>query len=376
MEDFLYIKIYNDLKEKIVTGALRTGDRVPTEKELIKEYGVSRITAIKAMQKLEQEKLITRIRSKGSFVRYEDVSSFGSFGKAQSFNSKTFAFVAPCNEDIVISTLSGFQKVAISHGYGVSIFDTSQKSITDADVLRIIGTAGGYCGIVFKPTLQYDILPELTYIMKSGTPLVLIDSNLPMLNVPCVKSNNYLGGYKITQKFIEYGHRNIGMVFSKLYDLNEKERFGGYLRALTENNIDFSFDNLFLFDNDHLRESLDCVGTFKPLLITEKLSAVFSRPNPPTALVFQYDDLAAKVEQLAFEAGFKIPQSFSISGYNNAPICDQMIVPLTSVDQNYLEIAEKVFEVLMDITAGKPIKLEYLIEPQIVIRESIRNLNN
>lgn len=374
MEDFLYIKIYNDFKEKILTGTLKSGDRVPTEKEIIEQYGVSRITAIKAMQKLEQEKLITRMRSKGSFVSYEDVSTFSSFGSSFNINSKTIAFVANCSEDIVISTLTFFQKSAISHGYGVSIFDTSQKTISESDVLRLLSSAGNYCGIVYKPSVQYDALPEIVEIIQRGTPIVLMDINLPMLKIPCVKSNNYLGGYKITKKLIEYGHKNIGIVFSKLYDENEKERFGGYLRALMEHNIKLSFDNIFIFDDFRLTDNTSYVERFKPLMIVDNLKNVLFSANPPTALIMQYDDLAARVEQFAFEAGIKIPQDFSVAGYNNAPICDQMIVPITSVDQNYQEMADKIFEVLMDMNSGKPIKLEYLIEPQVVVRESIRKI--
>ena len=45
----MYERIYGDLLAKIQSGDYQPGDRLPSEKELAELYGVSRITANKAM---------------------------------------------------------------------------------------------------------------------------------------------------------------------------------------------------------------------------------------------------------------------------------------------------------------------------------------
>src|SRR5690242_2052571 len=64
----LYLKLYNFVVSEIKEGKLKSGDRVPSEKELAALFNVSRITSKKALERLEQASLIERTRGKGSFV--------------------------------------------------------------------------------------------------------------------------------------------------------------------------------------------------------------------------------------------------------------------------------------------------------------------
>ena len=56
----MYERIYGDLLAKIQSGDYQPGDRLPSEKELAELYGVSRITAKKAMDMLAKENQINR----------------------------------------------------------------------------------------------------------------------------------------------------------------------------------------------------------------------------------------------------------------------------------------------------------------------------
>src|ERR1700752_2210986 len=64
----LYERLYSYVVDEIRKGALRSGDRVPSEKELARAHGVSRITSMRALQNLERAGLVERIRGKGTFV--------------------------------------------------------------------------------------------------------------------------------------------------------------------------------------------------------------------------------------------------------------------------------------------------------------------
>ncbi|QPK78685.1 GntR family transcriptional regulator [Corynebacterium lizhenjunii] len=66
-----YLVISDNLRSKIESKELRPGDRFPTERELVDEYGVARMTVRHALEILQLEGLIDRRRGRtgGTFVR-------------------------------------------------------------------------------------------------------------------------------------------------------------------------------------------------------------------------------------------------------------------------------------------------------------------
>ncbi len=63
-----YEQMYRIVRERILAGQYQVGERIPSEKELIEEFGVSRITSKKALDMLVQEGMIHRQPGRGSFV--------------------------------------------------------------------------------------------------------------------------------------------------------------------------------------------------------------------------------------------------------------------------------------------------------------------
>lgn len=64
----LYHQIRDVLRDSLFGGDYRPGKQIPSEKELIAKYGVSRITVKQAINSLVQEGLLYKVRGKGTFV--------------------------------------------------------------------------------------------------------------------------------------------------------------------------------------------------------------------------------------------------------------------------------------------------------------------
>ncbi|MDJ0278056.1 UTRA domain-containing protein [Sphingomonas sp. 2R-10] len=64
----LHVRIRADIEHRIMSGALKPGDRIPFEHELMTAYGCSRMTVNKALSGLMAAGLIVRRRRAGSFV--------------------------------------------------------------------------------------------------------------------------------------------------------------------------------------------------------------------------------------------------------------------------------------------------------------------
>lgn len=89
----LYRQLADILSEKIKSGQYAPGDRILSENELAKGYGIGRPTARQATEALIRKGLLTRKRGAGTFVRKtpREVDLFSLGGTLSSFHSKGVA---------------------------------------------------------------------------------------------------------------------------------------------------------------------------------------------------------------------------------------------------------------------------------------------
>src|SRR2546428_7992058 len=64
----LYEQIAEQIKQRILRGELRTGDRLPTENKLAEQFGASRTAIREAMKTLAQQGLIDTRPGRGAIV--------------------------------------------------------------------------------------------------------------------------------------------------------------------------------------------------------------------------------------------------------------------------------------------------------------------
>ncbi|TCP20772.1 GntR family transcriptional regulator [Scopulibacillus darangshiensis] len=70
----LYEQLKNVLKEEIHRGIYKYGEKIPPEPVLCENYGVSRITARRAVSDLVKEDILDRQQGKGTFVKHHAVT--------------------------------------------------------------------------------------------------------------------------------------------------------------------------------------------------------------------------------------------------------------------------------------------------------------
>lgn len=92
----LYEQVLRDLKGKIVSGSYKKGELLPSEKELIATYGVSRITIRKTLSLLADMGFIETNQGKGSTVLFalDKIREDRNFAKAAEEYYRDFAGAA------------------------------------------------------------------------------------------------------------------------------------------------------------------------------------------------------------------------------------------------------------------------------------------
>jgi GntR family transcriptional regulator len=117
-----FITISEDIIEKIKSGELQPGDKIPSENELIKSYKISNTTARKSLLEIELQGWARRIKGKGTLVlnRTQDhhlVRTLGSIEdtrlgfdeklKAEGFTPKNIILEKIILQDGISSEISG-----------------------------------------------------------------------------------------------------------------------------------------------------------------------------------------------------------------------------------------------------------------------------
>jgi len=67
----LYYQLGTLLRDQILSGRYAPGEQLPTETDLVADYGVSRITVRQALKALEEQSLVRREAGRGTFVTDE-----------------------------------------------------------------------------------------------------------------------------------------------------------------------------------------------------------------------------------------------------------------------------------------------------------------
>lgn len=136
------IPLYFQLKELILSeikeGTYRSGDLIPTEKDISDTFQISRTTVRQAITELVQEGWLYRVKSKGTFVSQPKISQ-EYIRKIESFNDQMYRMgVAPTTEVLELKTMKGTEAgdsviKALELGTNDSVIFLYRKRLADGE---------------------------------------------------------------------------------------------------------------------------------------------------------------------------------------------------------------------------------------------------
>ncbi|MBE6612447.1 MAG: GntR family transcriptional regulator [Ruminococcaceae bacterium] len=360
MSEKLYQKIYHKLREQITSGVLAENDKLPTEYELMEQFGVSRVTVIKALNLLKDDGLIRRIPKVGSFVSVSDAAEpCGEKG--------TIALILAFSSEDAPGLCEAVREEAAKHGYHVMLYNTRQSVETEQKYLKSM-LEREVAGVICYPVNgEYENLSDYRALKKAGVPLVTVDKRVwqPDGEIPCVTTDNRKAAREITSWVIGKGHCRIGYCYSLLIQANARYRFKGYAEALMEHDIEY--DSALVGEMDaRLTQYRSSDSVYRQFL--EYLTSL---PEPPTALICENDVVALRIMRQAKSMGIRIPDQLSVTGFDNLYLCEMLDVPLTTMEQNFSEIGrEAVRQLLKEMDGGRADALT-LFDAKRIERDSV-----
>lgn len=345
----LYQRIFNELVSEIEKGVYTEGSRLPSESELCQQYNVSRITAKHALDKLEEQNYVNRIKGKGSFVKAR---------KNAPVNNKIL-FILPDHKYFSDTSVNGIVK-----GLRTSLNKMNYEIImVSPDYLERQtpdSIIQDYAGIIYYVYNNFAFIDLFFYLKKMNFPIVLIDKPIAELSFPVVTSDNYSGGILATRHLINFGHTHIGFIFQEKRLLKPTlQRYLGYLDELANHNL--------LFHSKYLDIALEDVDDSVLLDYLER--------NEITGLICENDDTAISLIQILESKGASVPDDISIIGFDNIYAGTIIQSPLSTIAQNFIEIGESAGNLLLEVLSTPDAVVESrMLKVHLVVRESSKRL--
>lgn len=250
--------------------------------------------------------------------------------------------------------LRGISSMAHKYKYNVLISSVS-TSEEEKQTLKQFAYGGIAEGIILLASKVKD--PSVAELMKIKFPFVVIGKPENELEVNWVDNNNFTIGYELTQHFIKLGRKKIVFLGVSSNFIVTLDRLHGYKKALEDNGL--AVDEKFIIESKFIDDN----GF-------DLMKQLFDRGVNPTGVIAGDDLLAFGAMRFIYEQGIKIPEEIAVAGFNNVPLANYSVPPLTSVEINAFELGAKAFELLKAINNDSRSYNRTIVPAELVIRES------
>lgn len=215
-------------------------------------------------------------------------------------------------------------------------------------------------GVIFMGALDTDVI-QLKKTLK--IPMVFIDTYYGNKQIANVGADDFKGGYIATKYLINNGHKHICFVGPDNHTKGViKERFEGYCKAMADSGY-----------SDFIREECVRITSFESgIEIGKKLAFI---KEPITAVFATADIIALGVMEGFKLSGKRVPDDYSVIGFDNLPECQYSTPKLTTIDQYISKKAEHAAKILFDFIQKKCVTpVNVVISVDLVERQSVKAL--
>src|SRR5437660_736556 len=239
----LYERLYNYVLDDIRKGSLRSGDRVPSEKELARKHGVSRITSMRALQNLERAGLVERIRGKGTFVAQDlgrlPETSDGERSPRSRRQTSRIAFLLPdASPAYGLELLNAIEERAGENGLSLVLKRSrGEQGEEERAVDALIGSSS-VDGLIVFPVNGEFYNASLLRLALSKSPLVFVDRYLKGIAASSVYTDNLAAAKELTGYVLDKGHKHVAFVSSPPANTSSiEDRLHGYRAAFSQRGL-------------------------------------------------------------------------------------------------------------------------------------------
>lgn len=248
---------------------------------------------------------------------------------------------------------------AARHGYHVLTFPESAAASHDEIAMyEDMMATGRVDGFILSSTNVDD--RRIEHLLDEGFPFVAFGRSNPDWEFPWVDVDGQDGVRQAMEHLLALDHQRIACLAWPEDSLTGQHRLEGYRAALEEAGITIHPDCIARIANDYQ-------------LAYQASQRWLGMPDGrrPTAIVAFADPMAAGAMNAVAHAGLDVGRDVAVVGFDDAPFCEYLRPPLTSVRQPIAQVAERMVGMLIRLVRGeRPELAQVLLEPQLIVRDS------
>lgn len=352
-----YRMIADSLRESVLAGEYRPGSRLPSETELVRRFGVSRMTIVKAIKELQQAGLVTRRVGSGTYVSARMSRANRLFGLLIPELGQTEIFEPICQG---MASYRGVDRHSLLWGNAVGEGHPKEQA---AEELCQQYIAQEVSGVFFAPLELTPVKDEvnrkiLASLDRAGIPVVLLDRCVEQYptrsQYDLVGIDNRRTGYAATMHLIRAGARKIAFLGKQFSASTVDARIAGYREALIAAGLLGKEDLVTRGDPG----DLDLV---RKVLNEQQLDA----------FVCANDHTAANLMQTLGRLGRRVPEDIRIVGVDDVKYANLLAIPLTTMHQPCVAIGQVAMSIMLTRLENPEFPArDTLLDCRLVVRQS------
>ncbi len=353
----MHVRIHDDFVAMVRQNKLVPGGRLPTVRQVAKQYGVAVGTAALAFEALQSEGIIASRSRRGSFVAPTTQHVVAT---------ELILCIHPAFLHRTKATWRHFERLR-----GIMVAAQQRNAhlfpITDAGEFELYQHPGTRQGVIlFDQNYEADGFAGVArYAVEHNMPICIVTGQGTTL--PLVKDNRDAGFEQAVTHLLALGHRNVAFLNGPSGDgatATTPNVFGrirqGYLRGLKRAGVPLD-PQLYVEAGPP-----EFQGRAPTLEAMERLLSVDPRP---TAILCNNDARALLVLDILKAHGIRVPEDISVVGCDDTPECVKSTPKLTSIATQLSGQGEEAVHYVVNRLLGQNAPAPS-VTPQLVIRGS------
>lgn len=253
----------------------------------------------------------------------------------------------------------GLDAEAKKRGLTLFLCDTNRNRDIEKDYIRILMEQRAQ-GIIVAP-VGNDVR-HIHDTLRGSIPIIFIGGKVNDDMDNYVATDNTLGSRLAVSHLADLGHRRIAMICDNYGTKTKQDRIAGFQAEMAARGLE---QRIIAGSADH-PEGME-YGY-------RSLMAIARSSNLPTAVYTSSDMVALGVMKAAREAGLRIPEDFSLVGYDDILFASLPMVMLTTIAQPRFEIGRQAVELLCQaMSPGREgRKHRATVQPTLVVRSTTK----
>jgi LacI family transcriptional regulator len=289
----------------------------------------------------------------------------------KNFEKEIAILIPTFSNPFFTSIIAGFETMSVKEGFHTLVYDVNSWLVNgNPHMLLYSILRKNVKGILVASPAMYPVVEEFQNdLVSRNIKIVMADCPKPSSFFSSVYYDYKKGSFLATEYLINQGHRKIVYAGLKLERESRELRVQGFLEAMRTREIPCGEDRLLILNSQDSDENVQIESG------EELAHRVLGLKERPTAVVVMNDIVAFGMLRGFHRLNIKIPDEFSIIGFDDSIFCEMSYPALTTVKVQSEQMGHMAAMLLFNAISGashNPVGLS--LEPCIVERDSVAKI--